>query len=79
MKNTIIEICGWYGAVAIVLAYALSNFAIITHDSLSYQLLNLTGGIGIILVSLYKRNYQPAVVNIIWVVIAVIGLINLVK
>jgi len=77
MKKILIETCGWYGAFAILGAYALSSFAILSPHSLSYQILNLTGAIGIVLVSLYKKAYQPGVLNIIWTVIALIAIINI--
>lgn len=67
---------GWYGAVALIGAYTSSSFGIISPESLLYQLVNVTGAIGIIVVSLYKRNYQPAVLNVIW---TVIGLVTLAK
>jgi len=63
---------GWYGAVAILLAFALSSFSLIKPTDLIYQILNLTGALGIVVVSLYKRVYQPAVLNIIWMLIALI-------
>lgn len=72
-----LEIFGWYGAVAIVGAYALVSFSIIQSNSVLYQLLNLTGAIGIVAVSLAKKAYQPATLNIIWTVIAAIALIKL--
>ncbi|TAL20192.1 hypothetical protein EPN90_01500 [Patescibacteria group bacterium] len=72
-----LEIFGWYGTVAIVGAYALVSFSIIQSDSALYQLLNLTGAIGIVAVSLVKKAYQPATLNIIWTVIAAIALIKL--
>ena len=77
MKNNLIEIAGWYGAVAIVLAYALSSFSVITPDTALYQILNLTGALGIIIVSFHKKAYQPGTLNIIWAVIALIALINI--
>lgn len=72
-----LEIFGWYGAVAIISAYALVSFSIIQSNSVLYQLLNLTGAVGIIAVSLAKKAYQPAALNIIWTIIAAIALIKL--
>ena len=69
-----LEIFGWYGTVAIVGAYALMSFSIIQSDGVFYQLLNLTGAIGIVAVSLAKKVWQPATLNIIWTVIAIITL-----
>lgn len=71
------EIFGWYGTVAIVGAYALVSFSVIQSSGALYQLLNLTGAIGIVAVSLAKKAYQPATLNIIWTVIAAVALLKL--
>ncbi|MEK7623899.1 MAG: hypothetical protein AAB408_04520 [Patescibacteria group bacterium] len=69
---------GWYGTVAILLAYALVSFHLISAESVWYQLLNFTGALGIVAVSWPKQAYQPAVLNIIWAVIALIALVRLI-
>lgn len=66
----IFETIGWYGTSAIVLAYLLANLGILNVESTSYQMLNLSGALGIVFISLRKKAYQPAVLNIIWAVIA---------
>ena len=43
-QNLFLEIVGWYGTGAIVLAYALVSFSVLNPTDLIYQLLNLTGG-----------------------------------
>jgi hypothetical protein len=68
------EILGWYGTVAIVLAYVLISFNIVTSNSTAYQLLNFTGALGIIAISFSKKAYQPAALNVIWAIIALIAL-----
>lgn len=73
----IIEILGWYGTVAIVLAYALVSFSIIASTGLAYQILNLTGALGIVADTFYKRDYQPGVLNVIWTVIALTAIIKI--
>ncbi len=78
MKNIITEILGWYGVVAIVLAYILLSFNFIESNSFVFQGLNFTGAIGIVLISLYKRNLQPAILNIIWAIVAGVALVQLV-
>lgn len=79
MKKVFIEIFGWYGMVAIVLAYALVSFSLTVSDSIWYQLLNGTGAIGIVTVSLYKKAYQPGILNIIWALIALIAILNILR
>jgi len=70
------QIAGWYGTTAIVLAYVLVSFKVVTANGVIYQLLNLTGALGIISISLVKKVKQPAVLNIFWALIAVIALIT---
>jgi hypothetical protein len=77
MKNKITEFLGWYGVVAIVGAYALISLNIITSNSLWYQGLNLTGAVGIVVDALDDKNTQPAVLNIIWAIIALIAIVKI--
>ncbi|MFA7252317.1 MAG: transporter [Candidatus Paceibacterota bacterium] len=77
MKNKITEVLGWYGVVAIVGAYALLSFNIIGSDSLWYQGLNLTGAIGVVVDALDDKNTQPAVLNIIWAIVALIAIVKM--
>ena len=82
MKKTFIEIFGWfgwYGTIAIVVAYALVSFSVLPVDSIWYQLLNATGALGIVVVSFYKKAYQPGILNIIWTVIALLAIINILR
>lgn len=72
-KNLIGESIGWYGTFAIILAYALSSFSILSSSSVTYQILNATGAIGIIYISSKKEVYQSVVLNIIWLTIALIA------
>lgn len=74
--SMVAEIAGWYGTFIILLAYGLVSFSLITGDSLIYQLMNITGSIGLLLIALVKKVYQSVTINIIW---AVIGLVALVK
>ncbi len=77
MNNRVPEIVGWYGAIAVVGAYALSSFNVISSQSFLYQTLNITGAVGIVVISLRKKTYQPAVLNIIWTVIGLVALLKI--
>jgi len=72
------EIVGWYGAFALLLAYALASFSVIPADGIWYQLLSVTGCGGIAVVSLHKKTYQPAALNIIMVLIGLAALMRIV-
>lgn len=77
IKQFIEETIGWYGTVAIILAFALVSFEILGPTSLLYQALNGTGALGIVYISFKKKAYQPGVLNGIWAVIAGIAIIRL--
>lgn len=80
LKSTkVTEITGWYGVIAILTAYALVSFKIIESSTLVYQLLNLTGALGIVAVSVSKKDKQPAVLNAIWALVAFIAIGGIVK
>lgn len=78
MKRIIDEIIGWYGTAAIVSAYALNSFGFVEANSLIYQILNGSGALGIVYISLKKKAYQPGVLNIIWLVIAVAAAVRMI-
>jgi hypothetical protein len=79
-RNTLrahaVAVLGWYGVAAILAAYTLNSFNAL-DSTVPYQLLNLTGAVGIVVVSWHRRAYQPMVLNAIWAVIALISLTGL--
>lgn len=78
MKHKAENYIGWYGVAAILVAYLLVSFNVIAAKSFGYQLLNLTGAIGIIVEALTKKDVQPAVLNAVWAVIALLAIVRLV-
>ena len=75
--HQIIEWFGWYGVLAILGAYGLLSFGFIVSDHPVYQLLNLTGAVALSIDAWVDRDYQPVVLNIIWMLIAFISLLRL--
>lgn len=78
MRKGISEALGWYGTFAILLAYALVSLGGVPADSGTYQLLNFTGAIGVGIISVMKKAYQPATLNIVWALIGLIALLRIV-
>jgi hypothetical protein len=70
------EIAGWYGTLAIVGAFALSSFGAIAPADAAYQLLNLTGGLGVAWVCWRKRTWQAFWLEVVWAVIAAAALLR---
>jgi hypothetical protein len=72
-----LEIIGWYGPLAFIVSFALVSFSVIPARGYTYQLLNLTGGLSIIAISLSKKVYQSVVLNGFLVALAVITIVQL--
>ena len=66
---------GWYGVAAILGAYALLNFGTLEAKSIIYQLLNLTGAVGVGIDALNDKDWQPVVLNLVWAVVAIVSII----
>lgn len=72
--DLLVEIIGWIGSVEILLAYGLNSYQRIRSDSLAFSLLNFTGGLFLMVYTLYKEAFANTFVNLVWVVIALIAL-----
>ena len=76
-NKTARDFFGWFGVVAILLAYGLNVFAVISSRGYIFLLLNLIGSAGIVAVAWPRRDFQPLALNIIWLIVAVIGVLRL--
>ena len=69
------EIIGWYGALAVLGAYAMLSLNLIEVGTV-YHVLNLTGACGLGLISWLKKAWQPFSLNAIWAILALIALLQ---
>ena len=76
MKRTLIEIVGWSGMVAIVAAYALVSFSLLSPRGAWYQALNGAGALGVLVAAFSKRDYPAGALNLVWAAIAAGALIR---
>jgi hypothetical protein len=74
-----VEILGWYGLIAVVIAYGSVSLNFVSPNTYVYQFLNLSGSVGLGLVAFVKRAYQNGVLNVVWGAIAVVALIRLIR
>jgi hypothetical protein len=79
MYEIFVETIGWIASILIVGAFALNSFGKISSTSKSYQLANLVGGFFFIVNTVYHEAYPSAVVNVVWVIIAISALLKLRK
>lgn len=73
----LIDILGWVGSVAVIAAYGLNSYQKIKSDSYLFLILNLIGGIFLIIYSYYYTAFANTFINVVWVIIAVPALIRL--
>ena len=72
--SLIVDILGWVGAVTLISAYGLVSIKKLEGDSVPYQLLNLAGGLCLIVNTVYYGAYPSSGVNLIWSLIAILAL-----
>lgn len=75
----IIDIMGWTGSAAVVIAYGLNSYQKIRSDSGVFLLLNFFGGLFLIVYSFYYRAYANTFINVVWVIIAIFAVLRLVR
>jgi hypothetical protein len=75
-SEVVAEITGWVGSVVVLVAYGLNSAKKIKSDSLAFQLMNIIGGISLIVYSIFKEAFANTFINAVWVLIGVITIIN---
>jgi len=68
------DILGWLGVLLILFAFILTTFSIIDPKNIAYGFLNFFGALGIIVSSYAKKDFQPVILNVVWLVVAAIGI-----
>ena len=75
----LISTLGWVGSLLVIGAYGLNSYQKIKSDSLVFQLMNLAGGILLIINSVYKEAYPFTFINTVWVLIAILAIFRIVS
>ncbi len=70
--NIVVETLGWIASVLIVGSYALNITGKLAADSKVYVWANILGGLFFVINTYYHQAYPSMVVNIIWVIIAIV-------
>jgi len=72
----LIEIIGWIGAACVIWAYYIISSGKSTNKDQIYQWLNLIGAALLIINTISLKAYPSSFVNVVWLVIAVVGLVK---
>lgn len=70
-QHILIEYIGWIGVLLIIASYGLIALGVVDGNSLVYHGLILAGSMSVGAISLKKRAFQPAVLNILFTVLAI--------
>lgn len=68
----LIDIVGWFGAIALLLAYAAVSRGLTHGTSFAYQLWNAIGSAFLLVNAAYYHAFPSSFVNIVWIGIAIV-------
>ncbi len=77
--NLIINTVGWTGSGLVVLAYGLVSTNRLKGNSIGYQILNLLGAIFLLINTVYFGAYPSSFTNIVWITIAIVAIVRVVR
>lgn len=63
------ELCGWAGALLVLVAYYMVSTEKVKADSRPFQLINIVGAIFLVVYTHNCQAYASMIVNIIWIAI----------
>ena len=76
-KHRVADVIGWLGMLAVVTAYLLVSIEVLDGHSTVYQVMNLTGALALIWISWLRGVFQGVLINVFWVAIAIVGLLQI--
>ncbi len=79
MESLLFDVLGWIGAILLLLAYALVSFKKLEADAASYQWLNITASVLLLVNTIYYGAYPSSFVNAAWTVIAFFAILTIVR
>jgi hypothetical protein len=72
--SILIECLGWIASILIVGSYALNITGKLEAKSKTYVIANMVGGLFFVVNTYYHQAYPSMLVNIVWVIIAIVML-----
>jgi hypothetical protein len=69
-----INVVGWLGMALLISAYGLVTAGRLKGPDLTFQLMNLVGGVSLMANSAYYGAWPSAALILVWTVIGVVGL-----
>jgi hypothetical protein len=75
----VIDIIGWIGAGCLLLAYSLVSRGRVAGGGRPYQLLNVSGSVGLAVNTIAYEAWPSTALNLFWLGIGLIALIRLTR
>jgi hypothetical protein len=69
-----LDIGGWMGALALIVAYGLISWERVSGRNASYQSLNIAGSLLLLMNAAWHHAWPSSVVNLVWIGIAISAL-----
>ncbi len=76
MTESTIIIIGWLGFLFCTVAYMLLNLKVLKFNQPIYQIMNVLGGLGLVISAFYFDDTPNLASNLVWVLIALFGVIR---
>lgn len=74
--DILIHVIGWTGSLMVIAAYGLNSYQRLTSDSYAFLILNLVGGMFLIIYTSFLSAFASTFINVVWVVIAIPALVR---
>lgn len=71
-----VDVVGWVGAALVLVAYGMVSTGRLHGHSVPYQILNVLGGVGMLINGYARGAFPSAAVNVIWIGIGMYILIR---
>ena len=73
--SRLVSILGWYGMLAVTLAYGLNARGYL-EPGLLYQSLNASGALALLVLCHVKRDWPTLTLEAVWLVASLVGLLG---
>jgi len=67
-------VIGWLGVILCTLGYLLLSMKVITAERRIFQLVNIVGGLCLVIAAVYSNDLPNVVANLLWMFIGVYAL-----
>jgi len=73
----IIELCGWVGAIMLLIAYSANLLGKVKNDAVIFLLTNIVGS-GLLIINAYANKAYPfIIINVFWFLVSLYQLAKL--